>query len=351
MNAWYKEEKGSIMVLFALLLVFMIGLVGMAADAGLVYHHRSILQNAADAAALAGAYQLPNTMAATNVATAYSMINGIKSGDILTVTFPSANRVCVNITRNVKLNFVTLLGIKSFNVAVKATGRVLQGGTAFDYALFSGSPDVPLEINGGTEIISGNGHSNSDTVVKGSDLTITNNMDMVGTFTGTGTKINIGTIIEHYKFLPTPDFSSLIINSSSTVYNTSQTFDGNVNVSGNLYAQGDVTFNGGSINGLGTVLSTGGITINGDLSYNSANDGVCLYSQNGDVTINGGQYGSVIHGIIYAPNGNVTFNGAKVTIYGAIIAKTVTWNGVKVDISYDAHAVTSIPNTDVQLVE
>lgn len=339
------------MVLFALLLVFMIGLVGLTADAGLVFHQRAMLQNAADAAALAGAYQLPDTVAATNAANSYCALNGIKAGDVCSVSFPAANRVTVRIDRQVQLHFANILGIQSFKVSVKATGRVLQGGVAFDYALFSGDPNVPLTINGGTEIISGSGHSNSDTIVKGSDLTITNNMDMVGTFTGTGPKINIGTIIEHYKFLPMPDFSSRVKDASAVVYDTDQTLNGNVDVTGNIYAKGDITFNGGRINGLGTVLSEGGITIDGNLEYNSANDGVCLYSENGNVTINGGKYGSVIHGIIYAPNGHVVFNGAKVTIHGAIIAKTITWNGVKVDINYDAHAVTAIPNTDVQLIE
>lgn len=51
-------EKGAVAVLVAVLLMFLIGMVALVVDVGYLYATRSELQNAADAAALAGARQL-----------------------------------------------------------------------------------------------------------------------------------------------------------------------------------------------------------------------------------------------------------------------------------------------------
>ena len=50
-----REERGSILVLTAVLLPLMLGMLGFAYDVGNLYMHKSRLQNVADAAALAGA--------------------------------------------------------------------------------------------------------------------------------------------------------------------------------------------------------------------------------------------------------------------------------------------------------
>lgn len=346
-----KEEKGTIIVLFAFLIVFMIGLVGLSADTGNVYHQRSMMQNAADAAALAGAYKLPSTTSASTAATQYAGLNGITGSDTLTITYPS-NEIKISITRQVKTFFAQIIGVNSFTVSVHAVAKSIHGGNAFDYALFHGDTKTALDINGGTEVIQGDGHSNCNTIVHGSALTVTGTMESAGTFSGTGPKINIGTIEEHANVIDMPDFSSLIAGHAGHSYSSNATFNGSMDVSGNIYANGSITFNGGKISGLGTAMATGDITVTNDNSYNNAtSDGVCLYSQNGNITINGGKSGNVIYGIIYAPNGSVTFNGTKFTLYGAIIAKDIRMNGVKVSIYYDSHAVTGVPVSGVQLVE
>jgi hypothetical protein len=355
MKQWIKDEKGSVMVLFALLLVFMIGLVGIVADAGLVYHQRAVLQNAADAAALAGAAQLPDMANASDSATQFGLLNGVHSNDAFQVTFPEEHQMAVRISRTVRLNFAPMVGYQSFNVSAQATARVIKGGTAFDYAIFSGDPNSPLIMNGGTQYVEGSGHSNHNTIINGSNLTMTGSMDMVGTFTGHGPKINIGTITEHSQNIPMPDFSSLIKSTATTVYNNSLNFNGGtLDVSGNIYAKGSVTFNGCHAQGIGCVMANDCVTVNGvsggGMTYNSSDDAVCIYSQNGNIVINGGK-NIVIYGLLYAPNGSIIFNGTKATIYGAVIAKNVIFNGIKADIHYDPHAVNSLPNVSVQLVQ
>src|SRR5438128_7497517 len=50
-----RRERGQGIVLLALFLVVLVGLVGLGVDGGSLYLHRRGMQNAADAAAFAGA--------------------------------------------------------------------------------------------------------------------------------------------------------------------------------------------------------------------------------------------------------------------------------------------------------
>ena len=58
MERHWSGQQGAILVLTACLLPFIIAFTGMAVDFGSAYVRRSQLQNAADAAVLAGAYHL-----------------------------------------------------------------------------------------------------------------------------------------------------------------------------------------------------------------------------------------------------------------------------------------------------
>lgn len=72
------EEKGSVMIMVVLALVVLIGFIGLVIDGGSLYLTKSRLQNAADAAALAGAQDLPTAGTAANVAVTYAGNNGMK---------------------------------------------------------------------------------------------------------------------------------------------------------------------------------------------------------------------------------------------------------------------------------
>ncbi|HAF32245.1 MAG TPA: hypothetical protein DCG76_04685, partial [Anaerovibrio sp.] len=49
-----KEQRGAVIILFAVLIPFLMCFAGLVVDFGNLYAHYSRLQNAADAAALAG---------------------------------------------------------------------------------------------------------------------------------------------------------------------------------------------------------------------------------------------------------------------------------------------------------
>lgn len=75
-----RGSRGQTLVVVALVFIGLMGFVGIAVDAGLVYLHRVWLGEAADAAALAAAYELPNENAACARAVEYLENNGYSSG-------------------------------------------------------------------------------------------------------------------------------------------------------------------------------------------------------------------------------------------------------------------------------
>ena len=104
---WRKvlvEEKGSVMVMVVIGLIVLIGFTGLVIDGGQAYMTKSRLQNAADAAALAGAQSLPTAGTAANAAITYAGRNGMKplvsdinsSGNTYTA-FRAADRVVAQI--------------------------------------------------------------------------------------------------------------------------------------------------------------------------------------------------------------------------------------------------------------
>ena len=80
--------KGQMLVLFTLVLPVLLGVMALGADFSIIYFHWSIVQKAADAAALAGASQLTGVTgsaatvqaAAVNYVNGYACFNGIKNG-------------------------------------------------------------------------------------------------------------------------------------------------------------------------------------------------------------------------------------------------------------------------------
>lgn len=81
-------ERGQALVLGALLMVVLLGFTALAVDVGFFLQHRAVVQQAVDAAALAGAQVLPDqgSVAAEQVARDYAQKNGMDP-DTLEVSF------------------------------------------------------------------------------------------------------------------------------------------------------------------------------------------------------------------------------------------------------------------------
>jgi len=131
---------GQVLLLFAAGLVGFCGLVGISIDVGRVVFTRTDLQKIADASALAGSQDLPNsTTNATSSAGSYATDNGVAA---TTVTFGSSNTtITVKATRHVDYTFLKVLGLGGTDVSASATAKATQQ-TVTGYAWANIAPFV-----------------------------------------------------------------------------------------------------------------------------------------------------------------------------------------------------------------
>ncbi len=130
-----SDQSGQVIALVAVALVPLIGMVGFAIDVGHAYYAKHALQGSADAAALAGARELPNVSNAVATARAYSASPGGKNvhsnvGPVATEVVTKcisggvcnpANTVVVTETADVPTSFARVFGISSIHVQARST--------------------------------------------------------------------------------------------------------------------------------------------------------------------------------------------------------------------------------------
>jgi Flp pilus assembly protein TadG len=167
------RQHGQALVIFALAGMVLIGTAAMAFDTGMILLEKRTQQNAADAAALAGARFLPgNHDKASNQAFAVATANGFAdgSGDVtVNVTFPTSGQIRVSIDNDRAPIFARIFGINNWDVGstALATNESRPSGP---FALLTLRPDchpgggdyAPLLLAGtGLITSSGNIHVNS----------------------------------------------------------------------------------------------------------------------------------------------------------------------------------------------
>jgi Flp pilus assembly protein TadG len=131
-----RGERGQILAVVALALVALLGIAAFAIDVGYAYYAKRQLQSATDAAALAGAQDLP--VAVTAIATATSYANANTPSNLafnftyLTSCTATAvvatgcqaavnpNQLTVNGTASTNTWFAKIFGINQFNVSTHA---------------------------------------------------------------------------------------------------------------------------------------------------------------------------------------------------------------------------------------
>jgi hypothetical protein len=161
-----EESKGQALIIFVTVVgVFVIGIVGLAVDASIMYCHRQAAQSAADAAAQAGAMSVlggtnvdgnaftagPCTGAANLASTPchYANLNGFDAGEVA-LDFPAIEgtapgftpaAVRVTITRAVPSTFMRVLGVTSGSVRTTATAAILNTSSPIPIIILH--PDYP----------------------------------------------------------------------------------------------------------------------------------------------------------------------------------------------------------------
>src|ERR1700722_580173 len=149
----HKYQRGQVLILVALSMVAIFGMVAFVLDIGLAYLSYNELQGATNAAALAGAQGMPDTVSATANATAYSAVAGNSNvhsnlSNVSMVTgYPqykclppltalgfacpppaNANAIIVRQQATVSTVFARVFGINSLPIATTATAA-MRGST------------------------------------------------------------------------------------------------------------------------------------------------------------------------------------------------------------------------------
>jgi hypothetical protein len=124
-----REERGQGLVLAAFAMVVIFGFAAMAIDVGLFLQERRDLQKSADAAALAGAQELPASPGdAQQKAEEWAEKNGIDVGELeaieITSTYVADDTITVEVKRDVPFVFARVLGFTSDTMRADATARV-----------------------------------------------------------------------------------------------------------------------------------------------------------------------------------------------------------------------------------
>jgi Flp pilus assembly protein TadG len=144
-----SEEHGQAVVFVLLMLVAVIAVVGFVIDVGHAYQAQRSLQGAADAAALAGAQQLPDPVLAQqtaqqfgSTATGKNRITDVNVTEQVqtscNATIPGCspvNMVSVNEDATVPTFFSKIVGVNSFNLHVHAAACSPCGANAVDIML------------------------------------------------------------------------------------------------------------------------------------------------------------------------------------------------------------------------
>jgi hypothetical protein len=184
---WTRRDSGQVLALFAGCLATLLIMAAFTIDAGHAWWARRALQSGADAAAIAGAHELPNVGAATSVAMTYS-------GDAATpgalnkavpethatasaICFgggscPAPNAVRVVQTAEVQTFFWRVFGRDSYDVSASAVAKKTQtaGGSSAIY-VNEACGNKGLKFNGQGMNIQGAVHSNGNFEVDANTFT------------------------------------------------------------------------------------------------------------------------------------------------------------------------------------
>lgn len=342
-NFW-ADEEGSVLVWTAVAMIVLIGFTSLVVDVGSMMNERSLLQNAADAAALAGVAQEEADQEA--VAKQYVLTNttGVNEEDI-TVTRLENGDLKVEIVKDSEAFFSRILtGSNTNRVGAVAVATLKDVINMANIAIWSAN-----------EIKMGN-----NSVVYGSVYSDTGYFNFKGKVTIEGERLSQGQSM--------PNYSHLLDTSYTNTHRVSKAFldtncknaggyhitDGTVDLLREIDGSSEAIFYFDDV--YSDIIIDAGLAVNiisnGDIVFNGSGvtaDAMILYSVNGNVTFNGAHPDLRI--LLYAPNGNVEFNGQGVVLKGSVIGQNVIANGNKTTVTFTNTGIESPVVPKPRLVE
>jgi Flp pilus assembly protein TadG len=128
LRTWNRffDESGQMLVLMGAGLAAFVAIVGISVDVGQVVFTRTDLQKVADAAAFAGAQDLPSASSATTNANTYVGLNASNTTAAVAIsqTYNANDTIQVTATRKVDYAFLRVVGLKGTTVSARAKVRV-----------------------------------------------------------------------------------------------------------------------------------------------------------------------------------------------------------------------------------
>jgi hypothetical protein len=123
-----RYERGQTLPLLVVFMVSLLGMSGLAIDVGSWYQVKRHMQSEADAAALAGASQIPAGWSSAQTAAASEFAKNARPGESATYAnttyLTSGDSVSVTVTGHATGFFTSVLGFSGANISVSARGTV-----------------------------------------------------------------------------------------------------------------------------------------------------------------------------------------------------------------------------------
>ncbi len=331
-----RGEDGQTLILVALALPLLIAVMMLVVDGANIFVQRRVVQNAADAGALAAAGYLPGDPSRAQAA-GRDYVNRNADGATATVTTSyngDSRRVEVNVTENVPMSFGKVFGFSTVVVSARAVAGRNAGVTPL--VAYAASTDCSaikitqddnsfgaLWSNGG---ISAPGKNNSASeLLLGSTTCSTTNLadDDFPTRTSAPQRV-----AGDWPVLP-PDVVALriqcLVTANRISIGNNWTTDAQNKGPGIYCSDGDVQIPGSKLDLSGYTFVGEEVHVSGaadTFRYADAAQHIVFYATSGDVQINNAASGWT--GDIFAPNGDIHFTGDGHTFTGFMEAQTIT---------------------------
>lgn len=383
-------------MLFVLTLSTLIGIAALALDGGRAYADRRRTQNAADNAALAGAWaicaNLLNPVGKAFSAAAENGFDNNGASNTVRVYNPPSQGPYVNNSEYVEVLITSTL--ESGFSQILFDGELQDSARALAYcdrgqqplpAMFAGSTTCSnnLQWSGANANVIGNVHSNRDVIVSGANNYVEGKLSYATTIDGQAGKITynppppsnpVQTYPQSYPVqFETADYApggprASAAQASGKYYFCDCAMDvawlesnglyskqSKVLADGLYYATGGIQISATVIGNAVTLVSESTIQLNGanqylrpymdDLlaftEYKLSSSSIC---SNAVIKFAGSQ--SDWGGIIYAPNGLLEMSGSlseNANYWGSIIADSIRLSGAQISLQYDPNLIEDLP--------
>jgi|GEM_PF-1537884 len=341
------------LALVAVAISVLMAFGALAVDMSVLDLDKTRMQNALDAAVLAGAAMLPDTGAAAQEANAYIVANGLTT-DGVTYTFEDGNMIInARKTMDVQAGFSQVFGNETNSVTAAASAQRYRTSLwPYDYLLFCADPSYTFDM-GGRFDIEGSVHANGSIHASPGYGRVTGSLEACGTVYANPSTTTVGAVVPGAESVEMPDFTAVAaeirparpglpaqtgtvtnlgagklpwgetqVFNNYTVTAGSTTVDcSTATINNTFYSAGSLNITGRAIlNNLNTLYVNGDLTI-GNQAVLTGNVVV-----NGNVKIGGGSPVCVLNGNIYA-TGNITFDNTYMGAGSLYAGGDITFSG------------------------